>query len=73
MLVHDTEVLSVMMDGDVARMMETHQKEMITKCLELSDAERKMEVKTKLAEYERKQIDLVNANKLHKLELEKKA
>ena len=73
MLVHDTEVLSVMMDGDVARMMEAHQKEMITKCLELSDAERKMEVKTKLAEYERKQIDLVNANKLHKLELEKKA
>ena len=73
MLVHDTEVLSVMMDDDVARMMEAHQKEMITKCLELSDAERKMEVKTKLAEYERKQIDLVNANKLHKLELEKKA
>ncbi len=72
MLVHDTEVLSVEMDADIARMMNRHQTEMITKCLELSDAEKKMEVKTQLAEYERKQIDLQNANNLHRLELEKK-
>lgn len=72
MLVHDTEVLSVEMDPEIARMMSRHQTEMITKCLELSDAEKKMEVKTQLAAYERKQIDLQNANNLHKLELEKK-
>ena len=69
MLVYDTEVLQVGVEKSVAYILEGHQMEMISKSLELSNAEKQMQVKTKLAEYEKKQIDLDNDNKLHKLEL----
>lgn len=69
MLVYDTEVLQVGVEKSVACILEGHQMEMISKSLELSNAEKQMQVKTKLAEYEKKQIDLDNNNKLHRLEL----
>ena len=45
---------------------------MITKSLELSDAEKRMKVKRQLANYEREQADLEHINRLHKMELEQK-
>ena len=45
---------------------------MIAKCLELSDAQKRAEVQAKLAEYEKKEIELKHANKVHKFNLDKK-
>lgn len=71
MLVHDVEVLSIGVESAVANILEAHQQEMIQKTLELSDATRKMEVVTKLAEYEREEKELAFANKTKALELDK--
>lgn len=73
MLVHDVEVLGIAVERHVAQILEAHQEEMIHRCLELSDAAKKMEVVTKLAEYEKKEADLNHANRMHKLEMQKKA
>ena len=71
MLVHDTEVLAVGVERKVAMTLEAHQEEMIAKCLELSDATKRAEVQTKLAEFEKKEIELKHKNKLHRLNLER--
>ena len=71
MLVHDTEVLNVGVERKIAMTLEAHQEEMITKCLELSDAKKRAEVQQKLAEYEKKEIELRHENRLHKFNLEK--
>ena len=72
MLVHDVEVLSIAVDSDVARILESHQEEMIRKCLDLSDATKKMEIVTKLVEYEKKENELKHQNQIYKIELDKK-
>lgn len=72
MLVHDVEVLSIAVDRDVANILENHQTEMIQKTLELSDATKRMEVVTKLAEYEQKEAQLKHDNKMYTLELNQK-
>lgn len=72
MLVYDTEVLNVGVERKIAVVLEQHQEQMIAKCLELSDAEKRAEVQTKLAEYDRKAIELTHKNAVHKLELDKK-
>ena len=71
MLVHDTEVLAVGVERKVAMTLEAHQEEMIAKCLELSDATKRAEVQTKLAEFEKKEIELKHKNRLHRLNLER--
>lgn len=71
MFVHDVEVLKISVERHVAAILEEHQEEMITKCLELSDAAKKMEVVTKLAEYEKKEQELKHANRLNSLELQR--
>ena len=71
MLVHDVEVLSVMVERSVANIINEHQEEMIRKNLELTDAEARMEVVTKLAEVERTEIELKNKSNLYRLELNK--
>ena len=72
MLVHDVEVLSVAVERNVAEILENHQEEMIRKCLELSDATKKMEVVTQLAAYEKKENELKHQNQIYKIELDKK-
>ena len=72
MLVTDVEVLSVAVQTDVARILEAHQEEMINKSLELSDAAKRMEVVTKLAEYEKKEAELNHANRVYQLEMAQK-
>ena len=72
MFVHDVEVLKISVESHVAEILEEHQEEMITKCLELSDAAKRMEVVSKLAEYEKKEQELKHANRLNSLELQMK-
>ena len=69
MLVKDVEILSVHIESSVARMLEEHQNEIIAKTLELSDAEAKINVVTKLAEVRKKELDLQNQNDMYELEL----
>lgn len=71
MLVHDAEVLNISVERKVAVALEAHQEEMVAKCLELSDAEKRAEVQKKLAEFEKKEIELKHANKIHKFNLDK--
>ena len=73
MLVTDVEVLNVQVEAAVAKMMEAHQKEMIQKTLELSDATRKAEMVKKLTEYDREEAELNHKNKMYTLELNQKA
>ena len=72
MLIHDVEVLSVKVESEIASLLEEHQYDIISKTLELSDAEAKMKVVTALAEVEKKEAELNNANALYRLELEQK-
>ena len=70
MLIYDAEVLSIRVEQLVAKMLNKHQEELISKTLELSDAEARMTVVQKLAEVERKEAELKNANALYQAELE---
>ena len=72
MFVKDVEVLAVGVERNVAHILEAHQTEMITKTLELADAEQKMKLVKALAKVEREEVDLRNANRLHELELSHK-
>jgi len=71
MLVHDVEVLTVAIEQNVANILESHQEEMVTKALELSAATKKMEVVTKLAEYEQREAELKHDNEIYRLTLAK--
>ena len=72
MLVYDTEVLGVGVERGIAAILERHQTDIITKCLELTDAKKRAEVQKDLAKYEREEMDMRHTNAMHKLELEKK-
>ena len=69
MLVHDVEVLSIGVEAGIARILEKHQTDMITKTLELSDAAKKMEVVTQLADFEKQETELKHKNEIYRLEL----
>lgn len=71
MLVHDVEVLSVMVEREVATILGAHQEEMIRKNLELTDAEARMKVVTELAKVEKLETELKNQTSLYRLELDK--
>ena len=72
MFVNDVEVLAVGVEREVARLLEAHQSEMISKTLELADADARMKLVQALAKVEREEIDLKNTNKLHALALNHK-
>lgn len=71
-VITDVEVVSVSVERSVAELLEQHQEEILSKSLELADADAKMQVVTALAEVEKKEADLAAANKLYKLGLEQK-
>ena len=73
MLVTDVEVLGVQVEAQIAKMMEAHQKEMIQKTLELSDATRKSEMIKQIAEFDREEAELNHKSKMYALELNQKA
>ena len=72
MLVTDVEVLAVAVQSDVAQILSKHQEEMVNRNLELLDAEKRMEITTKLAEYERQEAELKYANEAYQLEMNQK-
>lgn len=72
MNVVDVEVLSIRVDRRIASLIESHQTEMIEKTLELTDAEARMKVVEALAEVEKRESELANANALYELELSQK-
>ena len=72
MLVYDVEVLSINIESEISTMLENHQYEMISKTLELADADAKMKVVSALADVEKKEADLQAANRMYKLALEQK-
>ena len=69
MMVTDVELLGVEVEAKVAKMLNEHQANMITRMLELSDATRKSEMEKKLAEYERAEAQLNYDTKMHNLKL----
>lgn len=71
MFVYDCEVLDIDVDNDVEELLMKHQNEMIQKSLELSDAERRIAVISKLAEAEQKEQELRSQQVLNKLELQR--
>lgn len=71
MFVYDCEVLDIDVDNDVEELLLKHQNEMIAKSLELSDAERRIAVISKLAEAEQKEQELRSQQILNKLELQR--
>ena len=58
MLVKDVELLSVAVQTNVAKILETHQNDIVEKTLSLSEAAQKAEVTRKLAEYQQKEQQL---------------
>lgn len=71
MFVYDCEVLNIDIDNNVEELLMKHQNEMIQKSLELSDAERRITVISKLAEAEQKEQELRSQQVLNKLELQR--
>lgn len=70
MLVHDVEVLSIHIERDIAEILNNHQEEMIAKTLELSDAAKKMQVMTQLAEYKEQERRLKHEENVKNLALQ---
>ena len=71
MFVYYCEVLDIYVDNYVEELLLKHQNEMIAKSLELSDAERRIAVISKLAEAEQKEQELRSQQVLNKLELQR--
>jgi major vault protein len=71
MFVYDVEVLKTTVAPKVAAMFDEHQQEIIEKTLELSNAKAKMDVIQALADAEKKEAELNNANALYRLALDR--
>ena len=71
MFVSDVEVLAVAVERNVAMMLEKRQADMIQKSLDLSSATARMEVVTKLAEYEKQEAELKFKNEKNQIDLNK--
>lgn len=70
MELYDVEVLSLSIDPEVNEMLEQHQMEMISKTLELADAESRMKVVKQLDEYDKQKAELKSKTELYKQQLE---
>ena len=72
MLVKDVEVLSMEIEASVAKILERHQTDIVSKGLELAAAKSKADADKQLAEYEKQNLELKNANLVYELELNQK-
>ena len=71
-VITDVEIIGISVESPYAEMLDAHQEELLSKSLELADADAKMQIVAALAEVEQKEADLEAANKIYKLELEQK-
>ena len=69
MFVKDVEVLNVMVEKNVADLLETHQAETVARSLDLAAAQGRAATVKKLAEYEKEEARLKNENKLYAIEM----
>lgn len=71
MYVHDCEVLGIQVEDEIAEMLEEHQHEMVRKALKVSDAERRLDLITALANAEQREQELRNQQLLNKMALQR--
>jgi len=71
MYVSDCEVLSLAVQDDIARLLTSHQYDMVQKALDLSDAERRVELVTALATAEQAEQELKSQQLLNKMALQR--
>jgi len=71
MYVSDCEVLAIDVESEIKSMLNEHQHDMVERALELSTADKRVEVATKLAEAEKKEYEVRNQKLIHKLELDR--
>ena len=69
MVLTDVEVQGISMENEVAALMDQHQKEVLSKTIQLQAVESEIEVEKKLAEAQRKKMDLKAANDAHEREI----
>lgn len=69
MYVHDCEVLSIKVESSIATLLNQQQYEMVSKALELANADRRIEVAKALAAADAEEVELKHKAKLYELEL----
>ncbi len=72
MLIHDVEVINVCVDDRVQDMLFEHQRGLVKKSLELSNANKEVEVAARLAKVDRTKADIEYEVKAYQLELKNK-
>ena len=70
MFVKDCEVLSLTVESEIAEILESHQRDMVEKSLELSDAEARVKVAEALFDAEKKENELASTKLINKMNLQ---
>lgn len=70
MFVKDCEVLSLTVESEIAEILERHQRDMVEKSLELSDAETRVKVAEALFDAEKKENELASTKLINRMNLQ---
>ena len=70
MFVKDCEVLSLTVESEIAEILERHQRDMVEKSLELSDAEARVKVAEALFDAEKKENELASTKLINRMNLQ---
>ena len=70
MFVKDCEVLSLTVESEIAEILERHQRDMVEKSLELSDAEGRVKVAEALFDAEKKENELASTKLINRMNLQ---
>ena len=70
MFVKDCEVLSLTVESEIAEILERHQRDMVAKSLELSDAEARVKVAEALFDAEKKENELASTKLINRMNLQ---
>lgn len=70
MFVKDCEVLSLTVESEIAEILESHQRDMVEKSLELSDAEARVKVAEALFDAEKKENELASTRLINRMNLQ---
>lgn len=70
MFVKDCEVLSLIVEREIAEILESHQRDMVEKSLELSDAEARVKVAEALFDAEKKENELASTKLINRMNLQ---
>lgn len=70
MFVKDCEVLSLIVESEIAEILESHQRDMVEKSLELSDAEARVKVAEALFDAEKKENELASTKLINRMNLQ---